>query len=120
MSLYLNRAYMLRCHCDTLLHPTLLAAFKIKQTRKKQKRNRTGDSWRTTTVIGPLIMTHFLSAPPWDDMPPPHLHTRTCTHGVVSAAHIHTPTDTRTFSPNAEDIFAAEKRSCPPKRIFSG
>lgn len=35
-------------------------------------------------AFGPLIMTHFLFAPPWDYLPPPHLHTqcRCCSHTV--------------------------------------
>lgn len=59
--------------------------------------------------LGPLIMTYFLSAPPWDHQPPPHLHTRTCTHGAVPA-HTPTPAATRKFSPNAEDLSPAEER----------
>lgn len=53
--------------------------YKFSSHEIKIKCNFVAAVWMDYKTFGPLIMTHFLCAPPWGYLPPPHLHTRTDT-----------------------------------------
>lgn len=88
---------------------------KVALTELNPRRRKWTTKWRS-----PLLMTYFLSAPPWDNLPSPPLHSSN------QFTHTHTHTEwccclllllarclsTWKFLPSAEDILLLSSGTC--------